>query len=82
MSNDTIIDLSGIEGIEDPLTDILRDGAWLLLRTAIEAELAEFLKQHEDRRTEQGHKAVVRSGHHPERSIQTGIGPVSVQRSS
>ena len=78
MSNDNIIYLSGIEEIKDPLTDILRDGARLLLCTAIEAELAEFLKRHEDRRTVQGRKAVVRNGYHPERSIQTGLGPVSV----
>ena len=79
VSNDTIIDLSGIEGIEDPLTDILCDGARRLLCAAIEAEPAEFLKQHEDRRTVQGRKAVVRNGYHPERSIQTGLGPVSVR---
>ena len=79
MNNDTIIDLSGIKEIDDPLTGILRDGARRLLCTAIEAELAEFLKRQEDRRTGQGRKAVVRSGHHPERSIQTGIGPVSVR---
>ena len=59
MNNDTIIDLSGIKEIDDPLTGILRDGARRLLCTAIEAELAEFLKRQEDRRTGQGRKAVV-----------------------
>ncbi len=45
----------------------------------MEAELGEFLKQHEDRRTGQNLRLAVRSGHHPERLIQTGIGPVSVR---
>ncbi|MCY4313510.1 MAG: transposase [Gammaproteobacteria bacterium] len=43
------------------------------------AELDEFPMRHEDRRTAQGRKAAVCNGHHPERSIQTGIGPVSVR---
>jgi putative transposase len=30
-------------------------------------------------RTMEGHAAVVRNGHHPERPIQTGVGPVNVR---
>jgi len=79
MSNDTIIELPETGKFEDALTGILRNGARRLLHTAVEAELDEFLQQYRDRRTGEGRRAVVRSGHHPERCIQTGIGPVSVR---
>ena len=50
-----------------------------MIATAVEAELASYLAQFADLRTEAGHAAVVRNGHHPERPFQTGIGPVSVR---
>ena len=43
------------------------------------AELATFLEGNRDRRLDDGRAAVVRNGHLPEREIQTGIGPVTVQ---
>ena len=43
------------------------------------AELESFLSQFSAARTETGHAAVVRNGHHPARPVQTGIGPVSVR---
>ncbi len=45
----------------------------------MEAELAEYLDSFQDRRLEDGRAAVVRNGHHPERELQTGIGPVTVK---
>jgi len=45
----------------------------------VEAEFAGYLAQFADLRTDAGHAAVVRNGHHPERPFQTGIGPVSVR---
>ncbi len=79
MSNDTIIDYSKIGKFKDELTAILCEGARRLLQVAVEAELGEFLEQYEDRRTGQNLRLVVRSGHHPECSIQTGIGSVPVR---
>lgn len=38
-----------------------------------------FLAEFSERRTEIGRAAVVRSGYHPERAVQTGIGPVTVK---
>jgi hypothetical protein len=32
-----------------------------------------------ERRLPDGRQAVVRNGYHPERQVQTGIGPVTVQ---
>ena len=45
----------------------------------MEAELDAFLSQFAERRTLDGRAAVVRNGHHPERAVQTGIGPVTVK---
>lgn len=63
----------------DTLTELLRTGARQLLAHALEAERAELLAQYADQQDEQGRAIVVGSGHHPEREIQTGLGPVSVQ---
>ncbi len=63
----------------DLLTELLRTGARQLLAHALEAERAELLAQYADQQDEQGRALVVGNGHHPERAIQTGLGPVSVQ---
>lgn len=63
----------------DTLTELLRTGARQLLAHALEAERAELLAQYADQQDEQGRAMVVGNGHHPEREIQTGLGPVSVQ---
>jgi transposase-like protein len=65
---------------EDLLTTVLRDGARRLLAQAVEAEVAAFLAQHVDQVTADGHRRVVRNGYLPERTIQTGIGPVPVRQ--
>lgn len=50
-----------------------------MIATAVEAELENFMAQYGNARTETGHAAIVRNGHHPARPLQTGIGPVSVR---
>ena len=65
---------------QDVLTDILRQGAHQLLAQAIEAEVADWLDRHQDCRDAAGHRQVVRNGHLPERTITTGVGPVSVHQ--
>ena len=62
----------------DRLTDVLRDGARALLAQAVEAEVAGFLGEHADKRTDDGRQRLVRHGHLPERSIMTGIGAIEV----
>ena len=54
MSKSTVIELEDREAIADPVTDLLRAGAQQLIQRAVEAELAELLSQHGDRRTEMG----------------------------
>ena len=79
METTNIVDFVRRDGITDALTDFLRTGAQQLIATAVEAELASYLTQFSDLRTEACHAAVVRNGRHPARPYQTGIGPVSVR---
>ena len=79
MNKINVIDLEGRARSTDPLTDLLRSGARQLLQQAIETEVQDQLALHADRRLEDGRAGVVRNGYLPEREIQTGIGPVTVQ---
>jgi transposase-like protein len=65
---------------QDILTDLLRDGARRLLAEAIEAEVAAWIDDRAHLKDRAGHQQVVRNGHLPERTIQTGIGPVEVKQ--
>ena len=62
------------------MTEVLRNGAQQLLAHAVEAEVSAFLGLHSDLGTEEGRRRLVRHGHLPERSVQTGIGPVPVKQ--
>ena len=62
----------------DVLTEILRDGAQRLLGQAIEAEVADWTERHAGIMDARGHRQVVRNGHHPPRTLVTGVGPVEV----
>jgi putative transposase len=66
--------------IDDPLTNILRAGARQLLAQAVEVEAEIFLAAMKDLKLADGRDRVVRHGHGPRRAIQTGIGPVDVER--
>ncbi len=80
MTDDNVIKLIQPGSFEDPLTEVLRNGARALLAQAVEAEVAAFLGRHGDLKTGDGHARVVRHGHLPEREIMTGIGPVAVRQ--
>lgn len=79
-SPSTIVRLRQPDAIDDPLTAILRSGARRLLAQAIEAEAEAFLATMKTQHLPDGRERVVRHGHGPERLVQTGIGPVAVQR--
>ncbi len=64
---------------QDVLTEVLRDGARRMLAQAVEAEAAAWIADHAHLKDEAGHQQVVRNGHLPERTIQTGLGPIEVQ---
>jgi len=59
---------------------IAREGAQKVLQAALEAEVEEHLKKYRGVRDEEGRRVVVSNGHAPERTILTGVGPVSVRR--
>jgi putative transposase len=62
------------------LEEILSEGARKLLQTAIENDVAEYLEEHRERRTDKGQRAIVRNGRHPERELVSGIGPMKVRQ--
>ena len=77
MAHDNLITLKKPESfVNDPLTDILRQGARQLLTAALEAEIQDFLQQYKELTDDKGCQRVVRNGYLPERQIQTGIGQV------
>src|SRR5450432_968688 len=80
VSNDNVTKLIQPGEFDDPLTEILRNGARALLAKAVEAEVADFLGKHADLKTQDGHQRIVRHGHMPEREVMTGIGPVAVRQ--
>jgi putative transposase len=80
MEDDKIITLRQPGAIADPLTEVLRDGARALLAQAVEAEVSQALAAHAHLTTVDGRRRLVRHGHMPERTIQTGIGPVAVRQ--
>ena len=78
MSDDKVIAFNTPENM-DALQEVLKQGARKLLEQAIEAELADLLERHTNLVTADGKRAVVRNGYLPERTIQTGLGDISVK---
>src|SRR5258708_30677081 len=74
-----IVALRQSDEIDDPLTNILRSGARQLLAQAVENEAAAFLDPMKDLKPADGRDRLVRHGHGPTRTIQTGIGAVEVE---
>jgi transposase-like protein len=75
-----VVPLRHPDEIDDPLTNILRSGARRLLAQAVESEAEAFLAAMRDLKLGDGRDRVVRHGHGPMRTIQTGIGPVEFER--
>lgn len=73
-------DAPTIETIDEIIRKTAQEGARQLLQQALVAEIQQHLESHSDLRTDGGHQAVVRNGYAPERTIMTGVGPVSIQR--
>ena len=80
MNENRVVSLRQKDEIDDPLTEILRTGARRLITRAVEVEFDTFLASNSDLTLPDGRQRVVRHGHDPVRTIQTGIGPVKVQK--
>ena len=79
MKKDTVVSIDQPETTRDALTEVLREGAQKLIAEAVQSELEELLKQHEDHQDEQGRQRLVRNGYLPPREVQTGIGGIPVR---
>ena len=80
MKKDTVIPLKKPEHIaEDPLMEILRQGAQKMLKAVLEAEVDSFLARFEEVKDASGKRMVTRNGYLPERTIQTGLGDIPVK---
>jgi len=79
-TDSTVVSFDHPDALDDPLSLVLREGARRLLAQAVEAEAEAFLSAMAGERLPNGRARVVRHGHGPERSIQTGLGPVAVRR--
>ena len=80
MAKSTVVpfDLSS-EFSPDPLTAVIQAGARELLRTAVIAEVSDFIAEYTHLLDEEGRQRLVRHGVLPEREMMTGIGKVPVQ---
>ena len=76
----TVIALRHADSVEDPLTEIAREGARRMLAEALRAEADAFVASFADDLLPDGRQRIVRHGYGPERSIQTGIGAIDVRR--
>jgi len=75
-----IIPLRQPHSMDDPLTEIARDGARRMLAAALRAEADAFVAELAGDRLADGRQRIVKHGYGPEREIQTGIGGLAVRR--
>lgn len=76
----TVIPFRHVDSVEDPLTEIAREGARRMLAEALKAEADAFVASFADDVLPDGRQRLVRHGFGPERSVQTGIGAIDVRR--
>src|ERR1700724_11460 len=81
MSRDsTVLPFRQPEAIDDPLSELAREGARRMLAQVLIAEADSFVAMWKDLKLPDGRDRVVRHGHGPHRAIQTGVGTVEVRR--
>lgn len=78
MHNDNVVALARPVP-QDALQEVLKQGAQQLLMQAVEAELQTLLSEHRTLTTEDGKKGLVRNGYLPERTVQTGLGDITIK---
>ena len=81
MSRDTnVLPFRQPDAIDDPLSELAREGAHRMLAQVLVAEADAFVAIWKNVKLPDGRDRIVRHGHGPERAIQTGVGPVAVRR--
>ena len=68
------------ESSRDLITPILRQGARQMLAIAVELEVRDWINERSDLRDENDRHLIVRNGHQPTRTIQTGLGDMEIRR--
>jgi hypothetical protein len=79
VSNDNVLELKkpgSSSAVRDALSEVPRDGTHTL--QALEAEVTEFLARHQGEQDAVGRARMMRNGHLPERTIQTGLVDCSI----
>jgi transposase-like protein len=76
----TVIPFRQSDSVEDPLTEIAREGARRMLGEALKAEADAFVASFAGDLLPDGRQRIVRHGYGPKRSVQTGIGAIDVRR--
>jgi transposase-like protein len=83
MAKDNVVELESRveEESRNALDEILQEGARRMLQAAIEAEVATYIEERAHLvDPETGCRLVVRNGHQPERTIQSGVGDIPVTK--
>src|SRR5437879_7989853 len=80
LKDTTIIRFRQPDAIDDPLSELAREGSRRMLAQALIAEADAFAALWTDLKLPDGRDRIVRHGHGPHRAIQTGVGPVEVRR--
>ena len=75
---DNKLNVTELHKPDNPLNELLKLGAQQLLAQAVETEVQTLLEQFESLKVE-GKRGVVRNGHLPERTLQTGLGYITVK---
>jgi|TARA_Y100000310_G_scaffold178813_1_gene178763 transposase-like protein len=66
--------------LNQSLETLLREGARRMLQAALEMEVDQYVSQCQAQRDQNGHRQVVRNGHHPERELVSGVGKIPVRQ--
>ena len=61
------------ETVENSLEGLLREGARRMLQAALDMEVATYIEQCKEQVDGNGHRQVVRNGHHVPREVITGV---------
>jgi putative transposase len=72
MTDTNVLQLSQPGTFADPLTEVLRNGAQalLIIRQAVETEVASLLERYADEVTSDGRRRLVRHGHLPDKATR------------
>ena len=69
-----------LPGSRSSLHEILRRGAQALLAQAIEAEVAQWIEEHQHITDDRGRRQVVRNGYLPKRKLVTPLGELAIEQ--